>query len=211
MLRSLAALGAVALSAAAASAQPGRLPLSPGVMPASPIGPGTQFVRPQFSPNVPGLQILPVMSPYGYPTAPFYGNAVGPLTNFGAGFGYGYGFGFPAGGLFAAPPITVNQSVTNVTVGAASSGIVPVRDLPATLTVQFPNVAEVWVNGKKADGDAAVERVLTSPTLRDGERHTFEVRGRWTSGGKTYEATRTVTLSAGDRSRLLIVSGTEVG
>lgn len=212
MLRSLAALGAVALSAAVASAQPGRLPLSPGVMPASPIGPGTQFVRPQFSPNVPGLQVLPMLSPYGYPTTPFYGNAVGPLTNFGAGFGYGYGIGYPAGGLFAAPPtINITQSVTNVSVGTTSSGVVPVRDLPATLVLQFPNAAEVWVNGKKADGDTAPERVLTSPTLKPGEQYTFEVKARWMSGGKAYEATRTVTLGAGDRSRLLVVSGTEVG
>lgn len=217
MFRILAALGAVALSVAAASAQPG-LPLSPGVTPASPIGPGTQFIRPQFnvgptfSPNVAGLQILPVMSPYGYPTTPFYGNAVGPLNSFGSGFGYGYGVGYPAGGLFAAPPaINITQSVTNVSAGGPVSTVVPIKDLPATLTLQFPNAAEVWVNGKKADGDAATERVLTSPTLKVGESHTFEVKARWMSGGKTYEATRTVTLGAGDRSRLLIVSGVEVG
>lgn len=217
MFRTLAALSAVALSAAAASAQPGRLPLSPGVTPASPIGPGTQFIRPQFnatptfSPNVAGLQILPVMSPYGYPITPFYGNAVGPLNSFGSGFGYGYGIGYPAGGLFAVPPaINITQSVTNVSAGGPVSSVVPIKDLPATLTLQFPNAAEVWVNGKKVDGAAAVERVLTSPTLKDGEEYKFEVKARWQSGGKTYEATRTVTLGAGARSRLLIVSGGEV-
>ena len=67
------------------------------------------------------------------------------------------------------------------------------------------------VGGKKADASAAAEWTLTTPVLKPGETHTFEVRGRWNAGGKTYEATRSVTVKAGDRARLIVASGSEVG
>ena len=79
----------------------------------------------------------------------------------------------------------------------------------ATLVVQFPATAEIWVGGKKADGDPAAEWTLTSPVLTVGESHTFEVKGRWKADGKTFEASRSVTVAAGDRSRSIVVSGTE--
>lgn len=206
MFRALAVVGVLAAGAPVALAQPGRLPLSPGVTPASPIGPGTQFLPPQpprpplFVPNKPGLVVVPVMAPWGYPTTPTYGTAFG-----------GLGLGYPYGGVVASPPvINITQSVTNVgTFGGPAA--VPTREFPATLTLQFTHAAEVWVNGKKLDGEAAEERTVTSPALKVGEAHTFQIKARWTSGGKTYEATRTVTLSGGDRSRLIVVSGTEVG
>jgi len=58
--------------------------------------------------------------------------------------------------------------------------------------------------------DPATEHVLTSPPLQPGERYTFSVTVRWTRDGKTYEATKDVTVGAGDKSRVIIVSGTEV-
>ena len=54
MLRALTALGLLTALTATATAQPGRLPLAPGVTPGSSIGPGTQFL-PQPTPRfVPG-------------------------------------------------------------------------------------------------------------------------------------------------------------
>lgn len=209
MFRLLAVLGALAACASTAPAQPARLPLSPGVTPGSPIGPGTQFIPPRppglplFAPNQPNVAVWPVMAPWGYPTTPAYGTAFG-----------GFGLGYPYGGVVApAPVINVTQSVTNVglagTTGA--TGVAPTREYPATLALQFTHAAEVWVNGRKLAGDAADEWTVRSPALRPGDSHTFDVKARWKSGGKTYEATRTVTVSAGDRSRLIVVSGTEVG
>ena len=84
------------------------------------------------------------------------------------------------------------------------------NEFPATLTVQFPAAAEVWLDGKKVKGEASTEQVLTSPVLAPGQKYTFAVRARWSSGGKTYEATRSVALGAGDRSRMHILSGDEV-
>jgi uncharacterized protein (TIGR03000 family) len=80
----------------------------------------------------------------------------------------------------------------------------------ATLVMQFPAAAEVWLGGKKADGAPATEWTLSSPTLEKGAAYTFEVKGRWKVGGKTFESSRTVTVAAGDRNRLTVVSGTEI-
>ena len=59
-------------------------------------------------------------------------------------------------------------------------------------------------------GAANAERVLTSPVLSPNQKYTFNIKARWTTGGKTYEAKRSVTLGSGDRSRLMVVSGDEV-
>jgi uncharacterized protein (TIGR03000 family) len=82
--------------------------------------------------------------------------------------------------------------------------------MSATLVIQFPADAEVWVNSTKADGDPRAEWTLTSPAIPVGEAHTFEVKGRWKAGGKTYEATRTVSVDAGDRSRSIVLTGTAI-
>jgi uncharacterized protein (TIGR03000 family) len=81
--------------------------------------------------------------------------------------------------------------------------------LKATLVLQLPAVAEVWVDGKKQAGNPAAEWTLTSPELKTGETHTFEVKAQWTAGGKTLEASRSVTVVAGERNRVLVVYGTE--
>jgi uncharacterized protein (TIGR03000 family) len=80
----------------------------------------------------------------------------------------------------------------------------------ATLVLQFPATAEIWVDGKKGDGERATEWTLTSPAMETGAAHTFEVKGRWKAGGKTFETSRSVTVSAGDRNRLVVISGTEI-
>ena len=80
----------------------------------------------------------------------------------------------------------------------------------ATLVVQLPAAAEIWVGGKRVKGDPATEWTLTSPALKAGESHTFEVKSRWKVDGKTFEATRSVPVAAGLRSRSVVVSGTVV-
>lgn len=184
MIRTLSALLAVVGFAASAAAQPGNLPLSPGVRPASPIGPGM--------PARPGIVYFPAVAPGGYPM-------------YGPWIGYGYPFGGYA--PFYAPPVQP-QVVTPPAPPAVV--VVPANEFPATLSLQFPAAAEVWLNGKPAKGEASEERVLTSPVLKPGETFTFSVRATWEQGGKTYESTHTVTLGPGDRCRLLVVSGTEV-
>lgn len=80
----------------------------------------------------------------------------------------------------------------------------------ATLTLEFPAPATVWLDGKEVPGKADAIRTITSPVLRPGQEYTFHVRARWNADGKTYEYSRNVALGAGDRSKLLVVSGTAV-
>ena len=80
----------------------------------------------------------------------------------------------------------------------------------ATLVVQLPAAGEIWVDGKKVDGEQATEWTLTSPELKAGESHTFEVKGRWKSGKKTFETSQSVSVAAADRYRVIVVSGTEI-
>jgi uncharacterized protein (TIGR03000 family) len=84
------------------------------------------------------------------------------------------------------------------------------HEFPATLVMEFPAAAEVWVNGEKGDAKPDREWTLTSPPIKLYEEFTFKVRARWQAGGKTYEAERSVTVPNGTRSRALVVSGTEV-
>jgi len=89
--------------------------------------------------------------------------------------------------------------------------VIPLANVfPAVLTVDLPVAAKIWVNGSPAAGEKATEWVLTSSDLRSGQPFTFQVRARWEADGKTYEYTRDVTVAAGDRSRVRVVSGTPV-
>ena len=198
MRRTLTALGLLAAVAATATAQPGRLPLSPGVMPASPYGPGMPPAGPIPQQRGQGNSVyFPVALPWGWGIGWGY-QTYSPWT------GYGYSYGGLLPGFPAAPAASVEPPRRPDMV------VVLANEFPATLTLQFPAAAEVWLDGKKLKGEASEERALTSPVLTPAQKYTFAVRARWTSGGKTYEATRSIALGAGDRSRLSIVSGDEV-
>jgi uncharacterized protein (TIGR03000 family) len=137
---------------------------------------------------------------FGAPVFPF------PVFGFGGYLPYGY-YDYPDYGYRYVPGVL--DSPPGVPVAPTDPGVALANEFPAKLTVQFPAAAEVWLNGKKTDGKGE-EQVLTSPVLRPGQTFTFEVKARWQVGGKTYEANRTVTLAPGDKSRLFVVSGTEV-
>ncbi len=51
-------------------------------------------------------------------------------------------------------------------------------------------------------------RTISSPILKAGNRYTFHIKAGWTVKGETYGYNRDVTLEAGARSRLLVLSGT---
>ena len=208
----------VALTAFGGFAQAQRtLPLSPGIQPGASFGPG--------------LQYLPLTTPrFIAPNHGFGGTALrfGPGYNFNRGFGYGgfgySGFGFGgfsylpygyAGYGYGYPTYGYSSNYgPNATAGIplpqASPGIALANEFPAVLTLRFPAAAEVWLNGERMPGEPGQERVLTSPVLKPGGHYTFDVIARWTTGGKTFEAKRAITIDSGDRSRLSILSGTEV-
>lgn len=107
-------------------------------------------------------------------------------------------------------PLPAVARRTEVTTQPTTSQLTASGGASATLVLQFPAAAEIWVGGKKAGGDPAAEWTLTSPALQTGGSHTFEVKGQWKAGGKTFEYQRSVTVAAGDRSQSQVISGTEV-
>ncbi|QJW95667.1 hypothetical protein [Frigoriglobus tundricola] len=194
MFRTLAVLGTLVAFTATATAQPGTTrnwPYVPGApLPAASVPQGSQGTTVYF----------PVALPTGW------------------GIGWGYqtynpwtGFSYAFGGIVPTNPTPPETPApTAESPRRPEAAVVLSNEFPATLALQFPAAAEVWLDGKKVSGDAATERVLKSPVLRPDQTYAFNVKARWTTGDKTYEATRVVKLGSGDRSRLLIVSGDEV-
>jgi hypothetical protein len=116
---------------------------------------------------------------------------------------FGPGYGYP---LVVVPLVPTVPPVAGAT--RQSEPTIPLSgEAPAWLTVQFPAPAEIWVDGQKQPGEPRAEHVLRSPVLQPSQTHTLEIHARWWADGKTYAAQRTVTLGAGQRSRLLVVSG----
>ena len=66
------------------------------------------------------------------------------------------------------------------------------------MTVHVPADADVWF-----DGDATKQqgewRAFASPPLTPGKDYSYDVRARWTVGGKTVDQTRTVVVHANDK------------
>jgi uncharacterized protein (TIGR03000 family) len=142
------------------------------------------FIRPWLSLTAPGYWGYGNYIPFGY--VPYYG------------FGYD------------EPYIAPNFQPTPA-VGATPAPLVQIsNEFPATLTLQLPAAGTVWVNGVKSEGKPNTEWALTSPVLQSGGRYTFDIKARWSAGGKDYEADRSITVDGGKRSKLMIVSGTEV-
>jgi uncharacterized protein (TIGR03000 family) len=139
-----------------------------------------------------------VSNPIGYYAAPWPGGLITP------------------NGLY----VPNNVAIGEFRIGPAETRLPPTErsprmvelsgEYPATLALEFPAAAKVWLDGKSVAGAASKERVLTSPVLKPGQRHTFKIRAEWDAGGKTYEYAREVTVEDGGRSKLLVLSGSLV-
>jgi len=135
----------------------------------------------------------------GYTYSPFVDQFYGPYTAYANGYLPFYG----------APSTTIIEEP--IVAEPTPTRIVELsNEFPATVTLEFPAAANVWLDGKPVEGETGKERVLTSPVLRPGQQYTFKVKARWDANGKTYEYTRDVALNPGDRSKVLVVSGTAV-
>jgi len=80
---------------------------------------------------------------------------------------------------------------------------------PATLSLEFPAPAAVWLNEKELPGKRERTRTLTSPVLRPGEKYTFHIRASWEVNGKKFEYRRETEVGSGDLIKLLVVSGSQ--
>jgi len=81
---------------------------------------------------------------------------------------------------------------------------------PATLTLELPAAADVWLDGEKQPSSTATTRTLASSALPIGREFTFNMRAQWVENGTTYEAKQTTTVRAGERGKLAVYSGTPV-
>jgi uncharacterized protein (TIGR03000 family) len=161
---------------------------------------------------------FPVIRP-GLPFSPFGGfGAIYPYYGYGGyggyglgygGYGYGgyggYGLGYGSSSFYSPLQVPVY-----VPTGPAEPNVELSGKGNADLVLEFPAAAEVWVDGKKGEGDPHTEWTLSSPLLAIGTEYPFHVKARWTVNGKTYEYDKTVTVAAGNRSRSLVLSGTEI-
>lgn len=179
---------ALLLVPAAAPAQGIVTPYRPPVIPAGSPGsvppfPGLPVLPPGIG-QLPGFWHVPVIWP-GYWNQPQTVVVVAPAAA-------------PAP---AAPP-TARASRDDAAIAAAQ--------VPATLNIELPAPAEVWLDGVKVAGDPAAVHTLTSPPLRFGGEHTFRVTAKWTAGGTAYQAARTSTVRAGGTAKLTVVRGEPV-
>ena len=197
------AVGLLAAGAAVGQApvapMPTRLPPGAGVprpFVTPPIGfaggfhtPGSGYVLPAFG----GYYTSPSLFPF---TNGFYPNYAIMPPGFYGGVGTIVNVTNNAGG---SPVRTVNsqQFAPNV------SG-----EEKATLTIALPAAGDVWLGGvRQKDAGNTSTYVLTSPVLKPGEQHKFEIRAEWLVDGKRYRSERTVSVSAGDNQKLTMVLG----
>jgi uncharacterized protein (TIGR03000 family) len=197
---------------AAAGTVAGQSPVAP--IPTS-LPPGAGVARPFAAPPLGfagGFRtpangyVLPAYG--GFYTAP----SLFPFTN---GFYPNYAVlpgGFAGGyGVMNGPGTVVNviNNATPSAPGRTAAGVNVSGEEAATLVVALPSLGDVWLAGEKQK-EAGTSFTLTSPALKPGEQHKFEVRAEWLAGGKRVRAERTVSVSAGDRQKLTLVLGDPV-
>jgi len=192
-MRTLLALAVALAVCATAAAQPviragGRVMQPQGVI----TGPSLGF---------PGALVAPSPSGPVYPLprparSPYYG-------------AYGYSPFYPVWYDTDVEPVPVRTSLiqTPAPVYAPppqTTTIVlptPPDELHARLSLTVPLRSRVWLAGKEVDANAT-PIVLQSPTLRDDQSYTFDVKVTWQDGSKTEERTRSVVVGAGDEKSL---------
>jgi uncharacterized protein (TIGR03000 family) len=135
-------------------------------------------------------------------------------TFWGGGFGYGYygGFGYPG---FVQPPTVVVVPQPVFVTPPNPARIAEDTDraaalVSASLTLELPAAADVWLDGEKQPSSADLSRVLTSPPMQLGGQHTFRVRAEWLEGSTKYRTEQTSTVRAGERGKLTVYAGTPI-
>lgn len=147
---------------------------------------------------------------FGWPLVPYYGGSasgpglsgLGPLALVSNYPGAGYGFTAPSREAAIRAEIAENDRL-------AREELARSRLRRATVMVELPASAEVWLNDRRQKGSAS-EWMLTSALLPPDSQATFTIRAQWTDGGTRYEWERVVTAAAGDKSRIVVARGTPV-
>jgi uncharacterized protein (TIGR03000 family) len=77
----------------------------------------------------------------------------------------------------------------------------PEGDEPATLEIRVPADAAIWFDGSRSSQTGS-DRTFATPPLKPGTAYSYDIRARWTADGAAVEQTRTVTVRAGQRTRV---------
>ena len=111
----------------------------------------------------------------------------------------GYGFTAPAREVVLRAEIDENDR-------QARKALARSRARRATVLLELPAPAEVWLGKRRQEGVAA-EWTLTSALLPPGTEATFAIRATWAIDGKRYEWDRLVTTTVGEKSRVVVARG----
>ena len=164
---------------------------------------------------------------YGYHGGGYgYRGGYYPYHHYGYGYGYGFGvgiyLGYPSGypsdsygpyagyapEYFPPPPAApaplhyAGPPGLPLAPGSRAGDLAPgdqqqqPADLTAHVEVRVPADADVWLGAGKTRQTGAV-RQFVSPPLAPGQEYTYEVRARWTEGGKEVVQTRRLDVRAG--------------
>lgn len=81
--------------------------------------------------------------------------------------------------------------------------VIPIEqpEAAARVTVRLPAGAELWFGGTKVPSAGAV-REFKTPVLRPGRLYDYEVRARWSHGGRSVTQSEQVVISAGAAVRI---------
>jgi uncharacterized protein (TIGR03000 family) len=138
---------------------------------------------------------------YGGGLRSYYGNLMTTPFNYAASPGlYGYPSSnavTPVSYVAYSPPLYTYRGPAV----APAAAVLPPSDQPATVEITAPADAEIWVDGQRTS-QSGTYRVFTTPELEKGKSYHYEVRARWTDGGRVVDRTRKVPVYAGGRSNV---------
>jgi uncharacterized protein (TIGR03000 family) len=79
-------------------------------------------------------------------------------------------------------------------------------DRTVHIAIRVPSNAEIWFDAAKTQ-QAGESREFVSPPLAFARTYTYQIRTRWTEGGRTVDRTQAITVQAGDRIGLDFTNG----
>jgi uncharacterized protein (TIGR03000 family) len=148
---------------------------------------------------------------YGFGLGFYGGYGLGYYGGYGAGYSpfYGYdSFGsYPyVAGTFDSPALIAGTSVPQVNTQRnyppdIETAPPPVESDRAMVAVRLPADAILMFQGT-AMRLTGPERVFRSPPLQPGKSYRYDVTARWTENGKPVEKNRSITVQAGQRATL---------
>jgi len=177
----------------------------------APAGPPARFAGPCYGAPAVCLPRFGCAYPsfgYGYP-----GYFVNPYPVY-----YGVGIGYDG---FGAPPVTnITNNTTNNYIlpqaPAAAAPALPMLPAPtpvtgtnanvATIVINAPHGADVWVQGVKL-AETGPSRRYVSPPLDPGQDYRYDVRVSWWRDGREVSTSQALYVRAGDHKSVTFLGG----